>query len=89
MRPVYPTLTQIASALCADNFHDCAHMILPPWMEEDDSPIREAYSEVQTLRRQRTELTEMFPHKKAELQRQCNDTILDVAVRLRADLFDL
>ena len=45
--------------------------------------------QVQTLRRQRAELLEIWPHKKATLDEQFNDTVMVIAAEVYDALYDI
>ena len=83
-------IKHIAEALCLGSFESCAKTIIPPWAEgADDLPSRNAWMQVQTLRRQRAELLEIWPHKKATLDEQFNDTVMVLAAEVYDALYDI
>jgi hypothetical protein len=84
------TSRKIAGALCEASFEVCAKTIIPPWIDgADDLPAKNAWAQVQVLRRQRAELIEIFPHKKADLDQQFDDAVMKLAVQVYEELFDL
>lgn len=84
------TAKLIAEALCEKSFEVCAKTIIPPWVDgADDEASRDAWYQVQTLRRQRDELVEIWPAKKASLDEQFNDAVMRVAKSLYEQLYDL
>ena len=84
------TTKKIAEALCEASFEVCAKTIIPPWVEgADDLPARNAWQQVQTLRRQRKELAALWPEKQATLDEQFNDAVMALAAEVYDALFDL
>lgn len=84
------TIKKIAEALCEPSFEVCAKRIIPPWVEgADDLPARNAWQQVQVLRRQRTELAALWPAKQATLDEQFNDAVMTLAAEVHDALYDL
>lgn len=69
----------IAKVLLCETRKRAAELIIPPWMNDDCDAFNDAWSQVQTLRRQRDELIAIWPHKRAELEAQFEDAVLKVA----------
>ena len=76
---------RIASALLLDG-PDLAARQVPYYAqcEETIDLMESAWFSVRDLRHQRTALLEIWPHKKEQLDREFNDTVM----RLAADLAD-
>lgn len=82
------TTQEIADALCEASLAACENSITPPWIEAAKcSKIGDAWQHVRTLRRQRDELIELWPHKRDLLNDQFYDCVLMIARGLYEKLY--
>lgn len=84
------TTQKIADCLCEADLEACAKSITPPWIDDDaDSPVRDSWLQVRTLRRQRDGLIELWPHKRDLLNEQFDNCVRKLARKLYNQLFTL
>ncbi len=81
--------SKIIPLLLEPDFTVCAHGIIPPWVDGDDTKTLEAWRTVRDLKRQHDELVTIFPQKKSELDQQFNRELTKQAQSLHDKLFDL
>ena len=84
------TVSKIADCLCEASLEACENSITPPWIEDEEcSPVRDAWHQVRTLRRQRDGLIELWPQKRDLLNDQFYDCVRKIARKLYDQLFSL
>ncbi len=83
-------INDIASALCSDSGERADKMILTDaiWCDEFSDMVADSWSEVRSLKRQRDGLTEVFPAKKAEHQKQFDAEVIGVAQKLYSRIWE-
>lgn len=82
------TTQKIAEALCESSLEACEKLITPPWSEPDEcSKVSDAWQHVRTLRRQRDELIELWPHKRDLINDQFYDCVMTIARGLYEKLY--
>ena len=83
------TTQRLASLLCLAPSDAEAWLAIRPDEKatpERDAAIKEAFSDVGELRKQRDGLIEIWPDRADRWRRECDAAILDVAVRLQERL---
>lgn len=83
---------ETAKALCLPSQHFCMAKIMPPWAEGDpqsEEMVRDAYTQVQTLKRQCAALIELFPAKREQFHRELDAEILKLAEKVHEQLYNL
>ena len=82
------TTQEIADALCEASLEACDNSITPPWIEDEEfSEVSDAWQHVRTLRRQRDELIDLWPHKRDLINDQFYDCVLTIARGLYQKLY--
>lgn len=81
------TTKRIAMSLVKLGADECIDLLTPSWA--GDAPVVKAYADVQTLKRQRDELTSIFPKKEREFARQFDLLVMEIAKDLHEQLYEV